>query len=373
MQEIFNSDYSLFYLVCFLISVLLSIMINGLFVKFSKTLGIRNAEDITIVRWASTSKPAFGGISFFILFLFSMAVFAIFNNGAILINKKYFALLLSCTVGFLIGLADDAYNTKPILKFSGQLLCAIIFLGAEIYINATPLRMINYFITILWVVGIMNSINMLDNMDGIVTTISIVIVAAIVAFMAINGTHDTFFYITSFGVIAALIGFLVYNWHPSKMYMGDTGSQFLGAFLAGLSILFIWNVKQESSTIIQIRQFILPLIIFLVPLLDTITVSIRRISKGNSPFVGGKDHITHQLAFLGVKDNWVTAVYLFISIISSSFFIYLDYIKLETKYFNPLAIGYTLALFILIQLMYQYNIAKNNHVAKKATPKASSK
>jgi UDP-GlcNAc:undecaprenyl-phosphate GlcNAc-1-phosphate transferase len=357
-MDLLTGENSLYAFILFLIAVLLSTLINGLFVKFSHTLGMRNqsGESGDVVRWASTSKPAFGGISFFIIFLFSYSVFALLpDRAAGLINKIHLAVLLGSTVGFLIGLADDAYNTKPLLKFSGQLLCAIIFLGAGIVIEISPFRIFNYFFTIIWVVGIMNSVNMLDNMDGIVSSTSIVIILAILILLGMNENSNSFFIITGGGVIAALLGFLFFNWHPSKIYMGDTGSQFLGAFLSALSIIFIWNFRDGSLPYIQIRQFVAPLLIFIVPLSDTITVSVRRMLRGHSPFVGGKDHITHHLAMLGIKDNFVCIIYILLSVISTVLFLILHFCNVETKYTNPIAIGFFLTVFIIIQLMYQKN------------------
>jgi UDP-GlcNAc:undecaprenyl-phosphate GlcNAc-1-phosphate transferase len=365
-MDLFTNENSIYVFILFLVAVLLSTLINGLFVKFSNNLGMRNTQnnDEPIIRWASTSKPAFGGISFFILFLFSFAIFAIFpSKGNLLINKVHLAVLLSSTIGFLLGLADDAYNTKPLLKFSGQLLCAIILLGAGVWIDISPYRIFNYIFTIFWVLGIMNSINMLDNMDGVVSSISIVIILAILSICALNGIYEPFFFITGLGVVAALLGFLCFNWHPSKIYMGDTGSQFLGAFLSAMSILFIWNLRDVAGPQFQIRQFVAPLLIFIVPLIDTATVSIRRIMKGSSPFVGGRDHITHQLAMMGLKDNLVCLTYLVLSVLSACLFLFLHFNNFETKYVNPIAIGVFMILFILIQVMYQHNAKKD--LAKK--------
>ncbi len=356
-MDLFAQENTLYVLILFLVAVILSILINGLFVKFSHTLGMKNQAggNGDIVRWASTSKPAFGGISFFILFLFSYAVYALMPTKELLINKVHLAVLLGSTIGFLIGLADDAYNTKPLLKFSGQLLCAIIFLGAGIVIDISPFRIFNYLFTIFWVVGIMNSVNMLDNMDGVVSSISVVIIGIILAVSGLNGHFDPFFIITGGGVIAALIGFLFFNWHPSKIYMGDTGSQFLGAFLSAISIVFIWNFRDAEGPFIQIKQFIAPLLIFMIPLIDTITVSIRRMLRGHSPFVGGKDHITHHLAMLGLKDNFVCITYLLLALIGGCLYLFLFYNNLPAKYMNPIGIGFFFSLFIIIQLMYQKN------------------
>jgi UDP-GlcNAc:undecaprenyl-phosphate GlcNAc-1-phosphate transferase len=360
-MDFFSTENSIYVFILFVFAVLLSTLINGLFVKFSKNLGMRNngLQEENIIRWASTSKPAFGGISFFIIFLFSFAVYALFPSSQGVINKQYLAILLCSTAGFLIGLADDAYNTKPLLKFSGQLFCAIILLGAGIWIDITPFRILNYLFTIIWVVGIMNSINMLDNMDGIVSSISIVIISSVLVVLVINNSTESFYYITGLGVVAALIGFLFFNWHPSKIYMGDTGSQFLGAFLSAISILFIWNIRDVHGPSFQIKQFVPPMLIFLIPLVDTTTVSIRRMMRGHSPFVGGRDHITHHLAMLGLKDNFVCITYLILAIIAAGLFLSLYSYKVITGYFNPITIGFAMIIFIAIQLMYQKNAHKH--------------
>jgi UDP-GlcNAc:undecaprenyl-phosphate GlcNAc-1-phosphate transferase len=143
------------------------------------------------------------------------------------------------------------------------------------------------------------------------------------------------------------------------MYMGDTGSQFLGAFLSAASIHFIWNFRDLNGPAFQIRQFTTPLLVFAIPLIDTTTVSIRRLMRGSSPFVGGKDHITHHLAFLGFKDSTVAFIYLMLSIISAAIIISIHAMQLETKYANALSIGYFFVLFMLIQLMYQKNAARH--------------
>lgn len=99
--------------------------------------------------------------------------------------------------------------------------------------------------------------------------------------------------------------------------MGDTGSQFLGVFLASTSIMFFWGFKNyDSSEWLQIKQFVVPMLFFIVPLIDTTTVTIRRLMRKQSPFVGGKDHITHHLAYLGLSDRMVALVLISISLIS---------------------------------------------------------
>ena len=218
---------SYFYLVFgffFVVSVLFSFLINNLFLKFVKTLGIRNQDD-TIIRWGSQSKPAVGGFSFYILFLLSIIVYPVFfDSNQVFLNKQFIGILLASMLGFLLGLADDAYNTKPMLKLSTQITCAVILLVSGTEITISYLEVVNYIITIFWVVGIMNSLNMLDNMDAITSTVSISIILSALCVMIFHRELNSVYFLEMLGVMGALIGFLFFNWHPSKTYMGDTGS-----------------------------------------------------------------------------------------------------------------------------------------------------
>jgi len=223
---------------------------------------------------------------------------------------------MATTVGFLLGLCDDAYNTSPILKLSTQILCGLILISTGTYINIFEANWLNYALTMVWVVGMMNSINMLDNMDSITTVVSISILGAILFTMLLAGNLGNPLIIIVIGVMASLIGFLYYNWYPSKMYMGDTGSQFLGVLLAALGIIFYWNGVGFAGESTPIGRFISVSIIFALPIIDTITVSIKRIAKGGSPFVGGKDHTTHHISYLGLNDRQVGLVFVFLSLVS---------------------------------------------------------
>ncbi len=307
----FNEEYQFWiYTSFFIVIVGFSLLFNGIILKFSKTLGIRNKEGTTI-RWSSVSKPALGGIGFFIVFLISIACYGIlFEADGIFKEPSALALIGSSSLAFLMGLADDAYNTRPLLKFLVQVTCGIILIGAGVYIQTFPYEWMNYAVTIFWVIGIMNSINMLDNMDGITSITSACIIVAILIYMYMMGLSTEFEYIAMLGVLAGLIGFLFYNWHPSKMFMGDTGSQFLGLFLAAVSIKFLWNSKGLEGTIVQSRQIVMVILCFLVPIVDTTVVSINRLRRKQSPFVGGKDHTTHNLSYLGLTDTQVGFIFL---------------------------------------------------------------
>lgn len=299
----------------FFVSVVFSYLVNGLMLKFSHSLGIREQGEVQI-RWASTSKPALGGIAFYIVFLFSLALFSVISDQLNLLeNKQMLGLILSSSLGFIIGLADDAYNTRPLLKFLGQVTCGLILVASGTTINISPNETLNHLLTLFWVVGIMNSVNMLDNMDAVTATVSISIMAG--AIMVLYQTHgqDLILYFILLGCMGALLGFLFYNWHPSKMYMGDTGSQFLGIFLAAVGIICFWNTPFDRIVQMQSKQLVFSVILFLIPIVDTTTVTINRLMKGKSPFVGGRDHTTHHLSYLGLSDRQVVLVFAGINII----------------------------------------------------------
>ncbi len=359
-----NEQYLVaFFLSFFLISGLFSFLINWLFLKFSFSMGIRNKNETGQIRWANNVTPAIGGISFFIIFLISISVIgALPRQSTNLLDNHLIGIIASSCLGFILGLADDAYNTNPLAKFIAQLSCAFILIISDIYINVSGNPAIDFMITIIWVIGLMNSINMLDNMDGITTTISMCIILGLIAVVIINGLFlNTYYLLILVGVLGALSGFLYFNWNPARVYMGDTGSQFLGVFLASTSILFFWNIKEEGSNqLIQLKQFVVPMLFFIVPLIDTTTVTIRRLLRKQSPFIGGKDHITHHLAYMGISDKMVAIILILISLLSLPLVLLLLLnIIVWTWVVTFMAIIYFVVVFIIFQIIY--NIGESRH------------
>ena len=339
-----NFSLPVIYLIFIAGMLILSIAINGILIKFSKNLGAKN--EIDQVRWAATTKPAFGGVSFFILFLSSIVFYSIlFGNGQILLNSKFIVLVTSCSLGFMMGLADDAYNTKPFLKFAVQFICAILFIISGNGIHTFQWEWLNIALTFLWIVGMMNSINMLDNMDAITASVSTVICISLAMTLVFRGDFSNLNLVLLLGVIAGISGFLYYNWNPSRMYMGDSGSQFLGAFLGGMAIEYLWNAPDYFGHAIPEKQLLLVALIFIVPISDTTAVSINRIMKGQSPFVGGRDHTTHHLSYMGLSERHIAMLLIAISL-ASLFFGIIIINNIETwQWFHSLLFS---SLFILI-------------------------
>ncbi len=310
-----NNDLVLVYSGYFICSIVLAFLLNALFLRFSRTLGIRNSTEH--IRWSSLQKPAVGGISFFVLFLLSIACYAVFFPYRFMpLDKQLLGLLGAVTLAFVMGLADDAYNTKPFLKLFVQILCGVILIATNQRIELFENNYLNNALTIAWVVGIMNSINMLDNMDAITASISAIVLLE--ALLTLYISHDFFnvHVIMILGVLGALGGFLFFNWHPSKLFMGDTGSQFLGILLATIGIRYFWNSPDFGGNYFNTKQVIVTMLAFLIPICDTTIVIINRIMRRQAPWVGGKDHTTHHLSYLGFSDSQVALAFSGISFVS---------------------------------------------------------
>ena len=180
---------SLKHILFFCGALLFSILINSIMLRFVRTLGVRNQENI--VRWSDEVKPSIGGLGFYIIFLLSITLHQfIFSYEGSVVDFKFTGIIGATSLGFLMGLADDAYNTRPVLKFLTQLLCGVILIYSGTYINIFGSDFLNYGFTLLWVVGLMNSINMLDNMDGITTLVSVVIAFTVLVLMLVNKVSD---------------------------------------------------------------------------------------------------------------------------------------------------------------------------------------
>ena len=338
------------YTIYFLVIVLVALLLNRILLKFAKTLGIRN-HDVAIVRWSSKSKPALGGINFYIIFLLSFLVSVlVFGEEEVSLSSTHTGILLATTMAFLMGLSDDAYNTIPMLKFLVQVGCGVALIATGTCISLFPEDWMNWALTIVWVVAVMNSINMLDNMDSITTLVGVFVLLAALMAAAIQPEVSAFHITILVGVLGALIGFLYYNWHPSKMFMGDTGSQFLGIFLAAMGIVFFWNNKElDGVDEIPTKQILITLMAFIVPISDTATVIINRIRRGQSPFVGGKDHTTHHLVYLGCTERQVAMILAGICLVSFLFIgIILNFIDSWSHWYSGLFFTYFLVVLLTL-------------------------
>jgi UDP-GlcNAc:undecaprenyl-phosphate GlcNAc-1-phosphate transferase len=301
------------------IFTIISLVFNYLILKWTKTLGAKNAAKEGEIRWSDSYKPAIGGVSFFIVFLIAYLTFLTAFKPELSDESEiqHIGILLAITIGFFTGLADDAYNTVPWLKLVAQITTGFVLIFCNVTIDFFGIDWADTLLTLFWTVAVMNSINMLDNMDGITASVSVFILisAALTAFPLTD--NHLFYTFVCGGTAAAILGFLYFNWHPSKMYMGDTGSQMLGALLAAIGVIFFWNNDNIVNPNDWWQKIVIVAVAFVVPIADSLTVTINRLRRGQSPLVGGRDHTTHHLSFAGLKDNQIALVMVLFSLIST--------------------------------------------------------
>ena len=322
---------------------------NEVLLRFSQSLGIRNKNDV-VIRWSNESKPSLGGVSFFIVFIFSSMIFSmVYYEENIFHIPQFVGLIISGSLAFLMGLADDAYNTKPFGKLLIQILCGLTFVFAGISLDLFHNPILDAVITVIWVIGIMNSLNMLDNMDGITgTTVFFILITCLFSNWILRGFNVDVWTISLVAMIGGLLGFLKYNINPSKLFMGDAGSQFIGLFVAFFSIKFLWNIGAETENASWIG-FVITLIAFTAAAADTFTVVINRLKKGQSPMVGGKDHTTHHLVYAGYNDKKVWYIFTAIGISSTILaLIMIDFLKQNLILPIIFSSLYFLAIFIML-------------------------
>lgn len=344
--------------VVFLLALAASLAIGRILLQYPSKLFTGKSMEPGALRWTTNSTPTGGGVHFYLVFLMATSILSMVSFWTGLgITSQVLGIISAASVGFFVGMIDDVYNIRPSYKFGGQLLAANMLYLSGVIIDVSGVGLINYGFTIFWVLACINSINLIDNMDGIASALSVSILGICLLAMSMSGMGfmDPMS-ILMVAVIGSIMGFMFFNWHPAEMYMGDKGSHFLGVFLAAMGALYLWKFRDPMGAAFQPQQFILPLMAFALPLIDTITVIFRRIKAGRSPFVGTYDHITHNVAFLGIRDNYVAIIFMIVSgfTVFGSFSILNDmgtWAASDTIFYG----GMLLTLFLLFQSIYLVN------------------
>jgi UDP-GlcNAc:undecaprenyl-phosphate/decaprenyl-phosphate GlcNAc-1-phosphate transferase len=346
----------------FITSLAIAIGVNIFLMRYASHL-FRKALPENTVRFDTNRKPAMGGISFFVSFLFGIIAYLLFFNTEITNKFAISAVIVAVSMGFVLGLYDDLRNSPVWVKLVAQVLTAVILISSGISIDLFHVVWLDYLLTVLWVVGIMNSINMLDNMDGITTIVSSFILLTILIINIIHNSITTPNFVIILAVYASLIGFMRFNISPAKIYMGDVGSQFLGVILAIVGILYFWNCKDFNLEMVQTKQIAVTLVAFVLPITDTVTVFYKRIRRGQSPFVGGRDHTTHHLVYIGLSVKQIDLIFAIIGLISTGLILIILEVIQRWEIWHFFAF---LSYFIVVfgTLFYIANLHKNEDVKK---------
>ena len=285
-------------LLTFTLSVVLTRLI--IYFSFKHNLMAKPTDD----RWHTTPTPIFGGIAIFISFF---VIFMVFSR-SILTDVRMIGLLIGAVVMFATGLIDDTKNLRPYAKLLLQIFAAIIVLGAGVYFRMfSPLICIP--LSVLWIIGITNAFNLLDNMDGLSAGIASIVCLNVVLYDLVAGPGHIF--MPALILMGAMLGFLVYNFNPAKIFMGDSGSLFIGFTVASLTV--IGSNKDVSNLALSI---LFPLLMMSVPIFDTTLVTVMRNLTGRKVSEGGKDHSSHRLVALGLSERNTVLLLYIISLLS---------------------------------------------------------
>ncbi len=241
--------------------------------------------------------PYLGGVAIIIGIIFISYSTSLVSNFTIDTFWLATSVLAPALVLGLIGLWDDMKNLPPLPRFVAQTIAgvftAIILVANNNVGNPTGSEIFDTFITIIWVVGICNSINFFDNLDGgAAGTVAISSIA--LAILALSGDQ---YLIAALSTVTAgaTLGFLIWNKSPARIYMGDAGALFLGVLLATLTV----RLNPETQT--QLGSYLTPIFLLAIPILDTTVAVLSRLKRHISPFQGGQDHLSHRLIRAGLS------------------------------------------------------------------------
>ncbi len=292
------------------ISFFLTVLLLPAVIRFFKSINLLDSPERRKVHKSST--PAMGGLAIF--FAMSVAVLFSLPFQELAANKFIYGGML---ITFLLGFRDDISSLQAKQKLAIQSLAGFLVVNyTEIAIsgfygvfgiNQIP-HLMSVILTIFVIVALSNSFNLIDGIDGLAGAVALI--SSIFFALWFLYTGNLFFSIITISLASAIAGFLLFNWHPSRVFMGDTGSIFIGFLLAVLAIQFI----NENSQLILTDKFHFPafvslaIAILIVPIYDTTRVFMIRIFAGGSPFVPDKKHIHHILLKQGFNHSQSTLI-----------------------------------------------------------------
>ncbi|HXH69856.1 MAG TPA: hypothetical protein VNI60_05855 [Pyrinomonadaceae bacterium] len=241
-------------------------------------------------RWHKKPTAMLGGAA---IFLTTVLMYLLFVPP----TKESMVILAGSSFLFLVGLVDDIRRIKPYQKLIGQFIGVGVIIGFGLVLPWTDSEIFNIAITAFWLIGITNAINLLDNMDGLAAGISAIAAFSLAIGFGAGGQTVELLLISVF--VGALIGFLVFNFNPASIFMGDCGSMFVGFFLA--SSVLLNQAGGRSRSVVSILA--VPALILFVPIFDTTFVTVLRKIWGRKASQGGRDHTSHRLVALGLSER----------------------------------------------------------------------
>jgi UDP-GlcNAc:undecaprenyl-phosphate GlcNAc-1-phosphate transferase len=291
-------------------------------------------------RWHRGTVALFGGVGIAIVLFACSAILGIARAQPVLV--------FTAALMFGTGLVDDVLSIKPATKLIAQLALACALLFFDYRLNWLQSATLDSLLTLIWIVGLTNAFNLLDNMDGLCAGIAIIVGAALMIDL-LPGAAGT----RAFGeaqylaiLLGATAGFLVYNLHPASIFMGDSGSLLLGFSFAAVTLSTGRQVPGRSDILSIVA---VPALVLLIPIFDTTLVTLSRWVSGRRASEGGRDHSSHRLVAIGLSERRAVALLWFLAAVGGSLGVAIDYFKQSYS-----AMAAALAFLISMMLFAAY-------------------
>jgi len=357
------------YLVVFVMASVFSLVFTPLFEKIARLTNFLDRPDQHTHNRHEKPTPVLGGVAMFLAWIATITVclLAAFSSQSIRLNADVnnalpgiplisSRLLFLCLGAFLItmvGFVDDHYRLKASTKFIGQLAVAVlaVWLGGirvTVFIHS---EIVSWAASIFWILLIINAINFLDNMDGLAAGISFISMVLLTTVAIISGQH----FVAALGAAGAgsIIGFWFFNHAPASIFMGDSGSHFLGYTLAILSVSATYYIPNVSSTHLTM---LIPLFILAIPLFDAVAVVLIRLYLHKPIYIGDHNHISHRFVHMGMDKKRAVLLVHLLSFVIGIGVLPLMWGDVKTA---VVIVAQSLA-FLLIITILQFSVVDNN-------------
>ena len=293
-------------------------------------------------RWHKQPTAMLGGVAIWLAMVVSYLVFIRPNTpqGFGHFPGSFLDVVMGAsTFLFLVGLADDFLHTKPYQKLIGQVMGSAFVIYYGLTLPWTSYSALNVALTIFWLIGITNAVNLLDNMDGLASGIAIIASGFLaLSFLATGQLIEALMLLTFAG---ALLGFLVYNSSPASVFMGDCGSMFIGFFLASAALVNVSGGRSRSL----LPVLAVPILVLFIPIFDTTFVTILRKLSGRAASQGGRDHTSHRLVALGMSERHAVWMLYGLAALSGVLALLVQEVKLDVSL--AAIAGFTILLTLL--------------------------
>ncbi len=336
------------YLTIFAGSFVLSAWLTPVVRKWALSLGkIAVPQDD---RWHKKETALMGGISIYVSYI-TVWILAMCLMDWPTFSLSHLPIVLCASGIFALGLADDIFNMDPQHKLAAQIVITSILIIFGFRLDWTFSKTANLILSIIWIVGITNAFNLLDNMDGL--SAGIASIAGLFLFLrnyltpAITPATGPLLLMGAI-YVGAVLGFLIYNFNPASIFMGDAGSLFIGFILACMTVMGSTGEPVGGSTSHLISVIAIPILILLIPILDTGFVSLMRKLFSRPISQGGRDHSSHRMVAIGFSERRAVLILYILSIISGTIALAISYLSVGTS----LVVIIVYLLFVLFFWIY---------------------